>query len=188
MSSPLPGVLCLVVGPSGAGKDTLIDGARERLGADFRFPRRVITRRGDAGGEAHDEVSLERFEAIEADGGFALSWRAHSLAYGVPASAAQGLLGGVHQVVNVSRTMIDAARERFPYVRVFSIRVPEAILRERLFARGRETADAVEARVARARAFEVAGDDVVEIVNDAAPAQAIDAFVSILRQTVAGAR
>ena len=85
-------------------------------------------------------------------------------------------------------SVIDVARERFPYVRVFSIRVPEAILRERLLARGRETADAVEARVARAGAFEVAGDDVVEIVNDAAPAQAIDAFVSILRKSVAGAR
>ncbi len=78
--------LILVVGPSGAGKDALIDGARQRLTATgaFYLTRRVVTRPLSAGGEDHESVTAERFREMQAAGAFLLSWNAHGLAYGIP--------------------------------------------------------------------------------------------------------
>ena len=77
------GTLFLLVGPSGAGKDTLIDGARQTLAADkrFVFARRVITRPESAGGEDHEEVSQGEFERRIMHGQFLLHWTAHGLGY-----------------------------------------------------------------------------------------------------------
>lgn len=176
------GTLILVVGPSGAGKDTLIDAARAALAADprFHFPRRDITRPAEAGGEDHNPVDTATFDARQAEGGYALSWGAHALFYGVPASIADTLAAGTSVVVNVSRAVIDEARNRFPPTAVVSLSVPEAVLRQRLAARGRETAEQIEARVARAAAVPVSGANVFEVVNDDTVETAIARFLAAL--------
>ena len=94
----------LVVGPSGAGKDTLLDAARGALAGDprFRFVRRVITRPADPGGEDHEPVT----EADFATRDFALQWQAHGLRYGIPADIAVDLAAGLVVVANVSRAII----------------------------------------------------------------------------------
>jgi len=163
-----PGLLVLVVGPSGAGKDTLIDCAKAILEDDAAvvFARREITRAQDAGGEDHVEVSPEAFDARQASGGYLLSWKAHGLGYGVPATLAGEIAAGRRVVVNVSRGVVEDARARFARVRVVSITADAAILAQRLAARGRESAAQIEARLARADAVEVSGDDVVEVRNE----------------------
>ena len=81
-------MLVLVVGPSGAGKDTLLAAARRALSDDprFHFVRRVITRAAEAGGEAHEAVTEAEFAARD----FALLWQAHGLRYGIPVDAVEG--------------------------------------------------------------------------------------------------
>lgn len=171
------GTLFLIVGPSGSGKDTLIAAARERLGAGYVYPRRTITRPANAGGEDHIAEDLTRFEARERAGNFALTWRAHDLAYGIPASIEADLARGHHVVVNVSRTVVGQARKRFTPTRVILVTASPETLRARLIARGREKADAVAERLDRTPHVEA---DAI-VVNDGPLQTAVDAFVQALK-------
>ena len=161
------GTLVLVVGPSGAGKDSLIAWCRMRLAAEptVVFPRRVITRVPDGGSEDHDTASEAAFEAAVGRGDFALHWRAHGLGYGIPAGIAEDLAAGRHVVVNVSRAVLDEARRKFQPVRVVVVTAPAEVLAERLRRRGREETGDIAARLARAAAYAPSGPDVVVVEN-----------------------
>jgi phosphonate metabolism protein PhnN/1,5-bisphosphokinase (PRPP-forming) len=169
-------MLILVVGPSGAGKDTLIGVAQNALAADprFRFVRRVITRPSHAGGEAHDAVS----EAAFAQRQFALKWQAHGLHYGIPLDIIADLARGIVVVANVSRGIIAEASTRFP-VRVIEVTAPPEILAARLAGRGRESPQDVVQRLARDVPIP-SYVSVETIVNDGTPAEAADRFINAL--------
>lgn len=171
------GTLFLVVGPSGAGKDTLIRAAHARLGPPYVFPRRTVTRPRDPLDEDHVTEDAESFAARERDGAFALSWRAHGLAYGIPASITADLEAGRHVVVNVSREIVEHVRTRFAPVRVLLVTAPPDTLRGRLDARGREDATDVAQRLARVP--DVDADAL--IVNDGALDLAIETFLDALK-------
>lgn len=179
----VPGALVLVVGPSGAGKDSVLDRVKARLSGNprFLFAKRLITRPADAGGEDHEPISEDDFSALEQAQGFLLGWRAHGLGYGLPIALQSELEKGRVVVANVSRTVIEEARAKFPgRVHVVVITAPRDVLAERLAKRGRETAEDIRERLARAPEFLVGGPGVVEIVNDGPITQAGDAFAEFL--------
>jgi ribose 1,5-bisphosphokinase len=176
-------MLVLVVGPSGAGKDTLLEAARHALvdEARFRFVRRVITRPVEPGGEAHEAVTAEEFARRD----FALQWEAHGLRYGIPAAAVADLPRGVAVVANVSRTVIAEATQRF-VTRVIEITAPPDILAARLASRGRESAKDVAARLARRVTLpnHLIADTVV---NDATPERGLARFLGALNRATSDA-
>ncbi|MEM6848107.1 MAG: phosphonate metabolism protein/1,5-bisphosphokinase (PRPP-forming) PhnN [Pseudomonadota bacterium] len=164
------GILFLVVGPSGVGKDTLIDVAAEQLTptGHFHFAQRTITRPASAGGEAHEPVDAATFEALIEEGAFAVHWRAHGTAYGIRLAALEPLYQSVNVVVNASRTAIDRFAAIAAHTAVISVTAPPDLVRARLAARGREDADSIAARLARRVEYR-ADVPLIEIVNDRAP-------------------
>lgn len=173
------GLFILVAGPSGAGKDTLIDAIRARR-PDLSVTRRIITRAAGSAGEDHSAVTLEDFERLEADGAFLMTWRAHGLAYALPADVEEALARGRGVIANLSRAAIAPARERFDPLLVLLVTAPIEVLAQRLAARGRETPAEIQARLARADQPAPSGPEVVEIDNggalDDALAQALQAI------------
>ena len=150
-----PGRLVLVVGPSGAGKDTLLKGARAACAYDpaVVFPRRVVTRpKSDA--EDHDTIDAVAFERAADDGAFALWWHAHGNGYGIPSSIDRDIRAGRTVVCNVSRTVVDAARERYGFVTVVEITAPEQVLQSRLASRQRVSDGNIAERIERSAEVE----------------------------------
>lgn len=142
--------LIFLIGPSGSGKDSLIDAVRGDLqAAGIEIARRVITRSAEARGEAALGVSPERFEAMRTAGDFALHWQANGLCYGIPAQVDQWLAAGTSVLVNGSRGHLAEARRRYPQLLAVGLTVSNDALRGRLLARGRESAEEIEQRLAR---------------------------------------
>jgi phosphonate metabolism protein PhnN/1,5-bisphosphokinase (PRPP-forming) len=176
------GTLYLIVGPSGAGKDSLIAGAHRALdgAGGIAFARRVITRPADDGAEPHQPIDVEGFAALRDAGGFMLHWQAHDTAYGIPVDYDDALAAGTSVVANVSRTVIAAAAASFPPVRVVEITAPDDIRATRLSARGREDGAAAAARLART--VDLPGDvPSVRIENTGTLEAGIAALVAVLR-------
>ena len=159
----MSGRLIAVVGPSGVGKDTVMEAlaqADPRLG----LVRRVITRPSAAGGEVFEGVSVDEFEARRAAGAFALHWGAHGLFYGVPVDVDRDLAAGRDMLVNLSRGVLVEAAARFPGLVTIALTATPDVLAARLAARGREDAYEIKRRLARAASG--LPDDVVAISID----------------------
>jgi phosphonate metabolism protein PhnN/1,5-bisphosphokinase (PRPP-forming) len=165
------GRLFAVVGPSGAGKDTLLAGVCGPGGP--HWVRRVITRRESAGGEPFEGVTDAEFARRDAAGAFALVWRAHGLAYGIPRAGLAPLADGRDVVFNGSRGALDQAAARFAGLSVIHITAPADVLAARLAARGRESLADIAARLAREVVPFPSGLPVIEVLNDATPEDGI---------------
>ena len=145
-----PGKLVLVVGPSGAGKDTLLGLARAACADDSTivFVRRVVTREASSA-EDNEQVSVDAFREARARGEFAIHWEAHGHAYGLPRSIEDDIRAGRTVVANVSRTVIPSLRHTYANVVVVSITAPADVLAARLAMRKRGSDGNIAQRLVR---------------------------------------
>lgn len=162
-----PGRFIMVVGPSGAGKDKLLQLARIACAPypHVEFPKRIVTR---AASLAEDNIAMseDSFLAAKDSGAFPLYWEAHGLHYGLPKSIITGIEAGRTIVVNVSRTVTGRAREIFAHPATVLITAPPSVLQQRLESRARSSDGPVTARLQRHISFEPPD---VTIVNTGPP-------------------
>nr|WP_281357384.1 phosphonate metabolism protein/1,5-bisphosphokinase (PRPP-forming) PhnN [Thiomicrorhabdus cannonii] len=172
-----------VMGPSGAGKDTLLGYARERLTqAPVVFAHRYITRPVEIAGENHIHLSEAEFINRLQRGCFKFHWHSHGWDYGLGIEVDSWLQMGLNVVMNGSRGYFEQARLLHPPLVPVVITASEAILRERLKKRGRESALEIEERIARAKAFErLDMANGYQIDNSSTIQTAGERFVALLR-------
>ena len=161
--------LLYFMGPSGAGKDSLLDWLRQHLpeGLPVQWARRTISRPAAPGGEAHESTTPDAHAALHTAGAFALHWEANGLAYGVRHGEMAPLGQGRWLLVNGSRAYLPEALARYPALVAVHITASPQVLRQRILSRGRESAEQAEQRVLRALQFQApAGTAGIEVRND----------------------
>ena len=137
-----------VVGPSGAGKDSVIAGVAAAR-PDLLVVRRVVTRPADPT-EPFQPSDPQDFARRRDAGEFVLHWDAHGLNYGIPADARAAQLAGRPILFNGSRGALAQAARVLAPLSVIVLDADPAVLAARLAARGREDAAAIAARLDQA--------------------------------------
>lgn len=181
----LNGIMLVVVGPSGVGKDSVINALRNQVQTDERvsFVQRFVTRPSDAGGEDHVAVTQQEFEALKARNEFAVSWQAHGLSYGVPTSAATAYDEGKAVIVNGSRAALQLFAERFANLVVVNITADPEVIAQRLASRGREDAREIALRIRRGIEVDLACNLTIQTIDNSGDLQdAVDAFLALLKR------
>ena len=153
MTKDFPGVLFLVVGNSGAGKDSIISGLINKYPSNLKkiyAPKRYITRPTS---ETEKSISISQleFNKMEKDGDYALKWHIYSLDYGIHIEIEDWLKNGHPVIINVSRTVVNEAKEKYKNVKVVFIDVPYEITYQRIKDRKRESEELLNKRIERAK-------------------------------------
>ena len=143
--------LIVVVGPSGAGKDSVLRAWRAWLANDpcIHFARRLITRPADLASEDHVPIGADALEALRTQGALAFHWRAHGLAYGVLRSSLAYLRQGNWVVLNGSRQHLANSGVGAGGCQIVEITASVESRRTRLADRAREDHAATAGRLQR---------------------------------------
>lgn len=181
--------LIFVIGPSGAGKDSLLNCLRQDLAAmtdtttppALYFAKRTITRSHDQSNEDHEVVDSSNFELLIKSDAFAMHWFANGLHYGVRHQELAPMSERTWVMVNGSRAYLQEAKRHFPGLTVLFITAPVKVLRERLLSRGRENEQAIEARLSRLQDFALEPQDLC-VSNGGSLADSVVTLKNLLQQ------
>jgi ribose 1,5-bisphosphokinase len=159
--------LVYVMGPSGAGKDTLLRFARAQIGGShtIAFAHRYITRLSTTNDENHIALSVPEFELRRAKRLFAMSWIAHGLRYGIGIEIEIWRNAGLTVVVNGSRAHFTEHFSDGGDVLPVLVTANADAIAARLAARGRERGDALGERKQRGEAFAIVHPKLVTLDN-----------------------
>lgn len=134
------GTLYMIVGPTGSGKQALIDAVIEAKPELKRAPLIVSAQLSDNGCVV-GAISPDRFLHLMRRNTFALQWDADGFRYGLTHDATKQLADGESLILSCDTAVLDRARELYPNVQAIYITARMDVLRRRLasMAYGSET-------------------------------------------------
>ncbi|PJF35450.1 MAG: guanylate kinase [Candidatus Thermofonsia Clade 1 bacterium] len=187
----LRGLLFVLVGPSGVGKNAIIDRVLARLPYLRRMPTATTRapRPNEREGHDHFFVSHQRFQEMIADGAFIEYQEVHNgkfygVLYGI---LYQALREGAYLLADIDIRGAAAIRAIFPnnLIAIFVLPPNLETLRERLAQRGNMDAAELEERLKRAQEeIPRAAECNYRVVNDQLD-RCVDEVVSIITAEIA---
>jgi ribose 1,5-bisphosphokinase len=144
-----------IVGASGAGKNTLIQYARQHHNHDtpIIFAHRYATSSAKNGNDNCVFLTDEEFNHRRKLGCFALNWENNGLQYAIGIEINQWLAKGLNVVVCGSHKIFEQAVIKYPEIRPILIKLDSEILHERLMVRGRDSLSEIDDIVKHATIF-----------------------------------
>lgn len=175
--------LIYVVGPSGAGKDSVLEGLSRYLPHDPKrhWARRTITRPPQMQGEQHEPMERHAFAQSLQRGDFALHWSANGLSYGIRHGELAPLMNDGWVFINGSRGHVSTLLAVFPKATVVHVTASQEMLRHRLKARGRESDDDIQARLDRSVQLSLP-PNTIEVRNEGALQDCVQEMARALRK------
>lgn len=167
----MTGRLIILSGPSGVGKDTVIEHWRE---VNPKVERVVATttrppRDGEADGIDYDFVSKEEFESLVRQGAFLEHKQVHGNFYATPAKSVERLLlDGKIAILKIDvQGALDVMGQRSDALSIFLLPPSFDVLEKRIRGRGTDPEAVIQKRLADAR-FEISQADkyAYRVVND----------------------
>lgn len=155
--------LFYLIGPSGAGKDSLINWLKQQpqaIANAIYFAPRYISRPTDNGIEQHIYLDADGFGQQRHQ--FAMYWQANGYHYGIHQEVLVRLQQGQSVVINGSRAELAQAQQVFgERLKVVLLSVCDATLAQRLQQRGRETSQQITARLTRHHRYQDVNADAI---------------------------
>lgn len=165
---PYKSRLYYLVGPSGAGKDTLLNEIKQKQYSDHQptVGHRYITRTPTINDENHIQLSTFDFNRRKDSGLFLFDWTSHGYQYAIGKEVKKWIKSGNNVIVNGSREYLKQAQDIYPPLIPIWITVSESVLRDRLIKRGRETAKEIELRLNRNSTLELQKPPSCVLINN----------------------
>lgn len=179
----MSGKLLYLVGASGSGKDSLLEGCRQRLQSEHGcfVAHRYITRAANIGGENHIHLSAEEFDMRASMGMFAMQWYSHGYSYGIGSEIDNWLAKGVNVVINGSREYLRIAMHSYPNLIPVLVEVDDETLHQRLLKRGREGEIEILQRLERHRQIvDSLPANIMRIDNNTDLKHGVDALLKLI--------
>ncbi len=166
-----------VMGPSGSGKDTVMNAVREELGSQVCVPTRYITREQVAGEpEEHYAISAREYDKLLSHQHFSLHWQANDCQYAYDRHWLMDIGKKPFVLLNGSREYWSKAHRLFgAQLQPIQLFLDESTQRQRLENRQRESQDMIESRILRSHSL---ADTNVDRANQIDASQILDKVVA----------